>query len=407
MLSLVVGGLGVLALIIGFLPSSSLRSARGFTRPLGSVFHVIGWSPALLFCSGLLALAALLPSVSKPTMWAVSAAAGAAGGVGALSYLFAKAGTDAGLGLAVDPEGTVGYVDSASIGLILLVVVGVVQVATVAIAAVATGLIPSAGMSRPGTRQPRPAPGQPAAGPTGPGFPGAGFPQGHPGAGYPAAGYPTPSGYPPPGYRQPGFEQFPPPDHQQTVNRQPEPSGSARLEQPMPPSTPSGQPEGSPPVYDPQAGRSVYSGQTPAGFVAAQQPPWQPTDYEPAPAWANSTAAGQSRPIEQEPAQPQAQYTQVDYGSADYEWEPTYSEAPDYEARAEESADAPAAQVHREQAFLYETPEWERPQYEPPHLDSGRHEGWDAGYDHNGDQSAHGTPPPGPAPHHRSIPRAE
>ena len=37
------------------------------------------------------------------------------------------------------------------------------------------------------------------------------------------------------------------------------------------------------------------------------------------------------------------EYQRTEYGSSDFEWEPTYSEAPTYEARAsEEEADTPA-----------------------------------------------------------------
>lgn len=102
------------------------------------------------------------------------------------------------------------------------------------------------------------------------------------------------------------------------------------------------------------------------------------------------------------------EYTRVDYGSADYVWEPTYSEAPDYEARAAQQDAHPDEQHKREEAFLYETPEWERPQFEPPHFDSGRHPGWDAGF--ASDARTDDTIPPQDDhrhPHWRSIPRAE
>ena len=102
------------------------------------------------------------------------------------------------------------------------------------------------------------------------------------------------------------------------------------------------------------------------------------------------------------------QYARTDYGSADYAWEPTYSEAPDYEARAaEDEADDAPAETDTPRNFVYESPE--RPQYEPPQLDSGRHEGWDSGYsqDTMSETAQPGAQPRVDVQKYRPIPRAE
>ena len=93
----------------------------------------------------------------------------------------------------------------------------------------------------------------------------------------------------------------------------------------------------------------------------------------------------------------------------DYPWEPAYSEAPDYEERADHEATAAAAAANRQrQAFLYETPEWERPQFDPPHLDTGRHADWAPhASDGEADEATGDQRGAGEGPGWRSIPRAE
>jgi hypothetical protein len=141
-------------------------------------------------------------------------------------------------------------------------------------------------------------------------------------------------------------------------------------------------------VYDPQAGMNVPSGLREA--AASPRPANRLT--EPSPASPDvMEEAGPATPLE---------YRRTEYGSADYEWEPTYSEAPEYEDEADEPAEV-AVPVKPEEAYMYETPEWERPQSEPPRLDSARHPGWAAGFSEQtmGDASA--------VRRRRSIPRAE
>ena len=141
-------------------------------------------------------------------------------------------------------------------------------------------------------------------------------------------------------------------------------------------------------VYDPQAGMNVPTGLR----EPAPVPPPATRLSEPAPASPDLVAeAGPADPLE---------YQRTEYGSADYEWEPTYSEAPEYEAEDDEPADV-TVPVKPEEAYMYETPEWERPQSEPPQLDSARHAGWAAGFAEQtmGDRAG--------VRRRRSIPRAE
>ena len=143
-----------------------------------------------------------------------------------------------------------------------------------------------------------------------------------------------------------------------------------------------------PEVFDPQVGLEVPTGlreQSPgstgfgapgdatekaqaagddSGFVA-------PTPAAPVPNSHFDQAAAEAAAV------PPEQYQRTEYGSADFDWEPTYSEAEDEEDQPVE-VETP---VRPEEAYMYETPEWERPQAEPPQLDSGRHVGWDAGFD--------------------------
>jgi hypothetical protein len=410
LLALAVALLGVLSIVWGFLPSSELRSTTGTGTPLplGSVFAVVGWVPALLLLSGLTAAATLLPGVSKATGWAVSAAAAISGGLGALFYFFARPGTDAGIGFTVGDTANARATveDNASIGLILLLIFGLLQL----LVAVTGAAIVLLGRSRTAPRGPRAARPRPGPGP-GPG---------------PQYGYGPPPGSPqqrPPG-RRPEYPPAYPPPYPPPGNG----PGQRFDPQGRPIYDPAGQnqvpTDAFQPAYDPQAGREVYSGgpgparPTPPGANAprTQPPAARPQAPPPMPAQvaagaglsASLPAGPDNAPGPAEAAPPQ--YARTEYGSADYEWEPTYSEAPRYEAQAEHESDAPPAPPARpEQAFLYETPEWERPQFEPPHFDSGRHPGWDAGFveEATADQPEPGEPTPGNGPGWRSIPRAE
>ncbi len=98
-----------------------------------------------------------------------------------------------------------------------------------------------------------------------------------------------------------------------------------------------------------------------------------------------------------------AEYRRTEYGSADFEWEPTYSEAPTYEARAEEEE---AEDDARPEVIHYQASE-QRPQYEPPRLDSARHEGWDAGFAEDTMTGTEQAPPDPGTRRYRSIPRSE
>ena len=126
-LQLVVCALALANAGVGFLQSAQLTRGSAGTVPLGSVYAVAGWIPALLVVSGLVAAATRLKGVSVPTLWAVSAATAVMGGVGALFYLVAREGADAGLGYALSAANTV---DSrASAGLVLAVLFGLLQMA--------------------------------------------------------------------------------------------------------------------------------------------------------------------------------------------------------------------------------------------------------------------------------------
>ncbi len=391
-LTLTVVVLGVLSIVWGFLPSSKLElvGGGGAPTPLGSVFAVVGWSPALLLLSALTAAATVLPGVSKSTAWVVSAAAAAAGGLGALFYFFARPGIDAGLGFVL--QGRNQLTDRTSIGLILLLVFGLIQ-----LIAAAAGAISALGSQPRAPRRQR-SPEPPAS------------PYGYRQAGPPPFQPLSPEGSRP--YAAAGQQPFYHPS--QPYHETPQPPAYTGPQQP---------------VYDPQSGRDVYRGQVaprspePSPNLPSRLPPVpaptyrQPTPYSPPPPMPPQAAAPQyfpSMPAPTPPAPdgpiPIAEYARTEYGSQDYEWEPTYSEAPDYEARAEQEADTPAPlSVRPEQAFLYETPEWERPQFEPPHFDSGRHPGWDAGFVEKAtaDQPEPGAEQPSSGPGWRSIPRAE
>jgi Family of unknown function (DUF5336) len=117
-----------------------------------------------------------------------------------------------------------------------------------------------------------------------------------------------------------------------------------------------------PAVYDPQSGTTVRSGLFESQPARHPEPPQPPTPT------ASPELLAPAQPA------PPAEYKRTEYGSDDYDWEPTYSEAPGYE---ESTAQRPARPpVKPEQAYMYDTPEWERPQSEPPRFDSGRLQAW-------------------------------
>lgn len=458
---LVVCALALLNAIFGFLSSASLTSSRNVTTPLGSVYAVAGWIPALFVLSGLAAAATRLKGVSVPTLWAASAAAAVTGGVGALFYLVAREGVDAGLGYVLrSSDSSVG--SSASAGLVLIVLFGLLQL----VAALGGLLLTQSPQLA--TRRPRSAkPGPDAAHRYGPG-PGSGYgrpePQGGPWG--PPAGYPN---QPP---HQPGPPAGPPSGPQpQAPGHDVGPGGPAN-ERPYPsyqdgsPYGPQGgypaggqpQPPGARP-YGPAGGQGLFGGSGTAYPVSPGIAPYRDydrtgpsapgadaagTDGRPAPAgWTGSPPASPHRgpepsfydpqtgarvpsgltgapPLPSPPAPIPApvptdgpplpapaapvEYQRTEYGSPDFEWEPTYSEAPTYEARAEE--EEAEEDARREAVVRYEASD-QRPQYEPPRLDSARHEGWDAGFAEDTLTGSDQPPSDQDGPRYRSIPRAE
>ncbi len=462
---MVVCVLALLNAIAGFLRSAELTRTTAATVPLGSMYAVAGWIPALLVVSGLAAAATRLKGVSAATLWAVSASTAVMGGVGALFYLVSREGADAGLGFALVNNGVTG--STVSVGLALTVLFGLLQL----IAAVGGLLLTqSPQLDRRAQR---------AAGGTsdtahryGPGSGGFGSPYGPPPGQSPAQGYgqtpygPPQGGYGPPqsggfgpgpGYGPPqhgpdasagyGPSQNPPfpnPPHQNPPPQGPPPQGpppqqgygapQAGYGRPAPgaptaqpgyvPAYPAaggiapygqysqtaqfGLPAGDhrqgptdrgpaadgPPFFDPQSGRQVHTGLTdgPAAGAPVPLPVAEPTPAQPGEA---------ERALRPDPTPP-VEYQRTEYGSSDFEWEPTYSEAPTYEARAsEEEADT----SQRENVVRYEDP-GQRPTFAPPQLDSARHEGWDAGFAED-TLTGTGQPPAEQQDRYRSIPRAE
>jgi hypothetical protein len=179
---------------------------------------------------------------------------------------------------------------------------------------------------------------------------------------------------------------------------QPQPSSAARADASAPPGSlpPVYQSSVSPPsVYDPQSGNYV-----PSGLI--EPTPGPPSNGRPA----NIEAEGLATPEElaRKAGSLSDEFTPLEYGSSDFDWEPTYSEA----IEDEESSEDPVAlsQVPADRAWMYETPEWERPQVDPPRIDTGRHTGWSAGFT----IPDHDEAPPAGTPRRkgwRSIPRAE
>lgn len=423
---IVVGALAVLNAVAGFLRSSQLIRSGGSAVPMGSVYAVAGWIPALLVVSGLLAVATRLKGVSIPTLWAASAATAVMGGAGALFYVVAREGSDAGVGflLAAGGNGAVG--SRASVGLILIVLFGLLQ-----LAAAVSGLLltQSPKLAERASRVPAGGPdvahrygpgaaGPGAAGPNQPpaqGFPGYGGqqaaaappawgPAGAPstygptqpssgwtsyGAGSPGGGF-APNG---PAEGGQGFVPAYPADggiapygsYSQT-----EQFGASDDSRYAPPGwSPSGVT-----MDDPQSGLRVPTGLAETVPTAATPPP--PPIPEPAPAGPGEA----ERALGSDPVTP-VEYQRTEYGSSDFEWEPTYSEAPTYEARAsEEEAD----ESPREDVVRYEDP-GHRPAFAPPKLDSARHEGWDAGFAE--DTLTGNGQPVAEQDRYRSIPRAE
>jgi hypothetical protein len=443
--------------VFGFLRSSELTGGTDDAVPLGSVYAVAGWIPALLVVSGLTAAATRLKGVSVATLWAVSAATAVMGGVGALFYLVAREGADAGLGFVLaggeDASGDTTS-SSASAGLILILIFGLLQMVAAlggliltqspqltrrAAPAAADGRHDVAHRYGPGGGAPQAQPGygpqhtpwgpstgaDPGRPPYGPGGASPFAPQsgavpaqppryrdhegGRPeqGPGWTSyqqspGGFGGPQGErPPAGAGQGGYVAAHPagegiaPYGQYDQTRQftapTRPDGDER------PSAPAGQPPyggGQPSYYDPQSGQWVRTGLTastpaspPASTPVAEPTPAQPGEAE--------------RVLRPDPA-PTVEYQRTEYGSSDFEWEPTYSEAPTYEAQAsEEQAD----QDPNEQVVRYQAPEQRAP-FAPPKLDSGRHEGWNAGF---ADDTLTGTeqPPAQPGPRHRPITRSE
>ena len=164
------------------------------------------------------------------------------------------------------------------------------------------------------------------------------------------------------------------------------------------PPDPSVRPPDSPTTFDPQTGMHVHS-----GFTAPHPRPAAPERESLHPTaspelWVDAQAA------------PAAQYARTDYGSDEYEWEPTYSDAPGYADEEDDDGRGPAKPpVRPEQAYMYETPEWERPQFDPPRLDSGRHPGWSSGFGETARSEDTDLVPDGRTGSRtrRSIPRAE
>jgi len=87
LLPLVVGGLGVLAFILGFLPGTSVDSQSGSSDSSSlSIYAVRGYLPILVLLAGLLALSALLPAGKKYSL--PVAVVSVAGFLGALTSVF-------------------------------------------------------------------------------------------------------------------------------------------------------------------------------------------------------------------------------------------------------------------------------------------------------------------------------
>ncbi len=407
--------LALLNAIFGFLRSGVLeRTGGGDPVPLGSVYAVAGWIPALLVVSGLAAAATRLKNVSGPTLWAVSAATAVTGGVGALFYLAAREGTDAGLGFALDSGANGALEAGASAGLVLIVLFGLLQLVA-ALAGLLLTQSPQLARRAPGGPDAahRYGPGTGAQGQT----PG-GAPWGPPPAGADRGGY---AGGPQDGDRsRPAQSQSQPQQQSQPYGQPGGPQGPASQGGPGPahpetggiapygqyarptageaPTTgaPSRPQDSAPPTYDPQSGRQVHSGLT--GAAGPGPAPTSPTPWIPEPAPAQPGEA--ERALRPDP-QPPVEYRRTEYGSSDFEWEPTYSEAPDYEPRAGQGN---GDDNDRDPVVRYETPE-QRPPFAPPKLDSARHEGWDAGF---AEDTLNGTGQPATdQDRYRPIPRAE
>ncbi|MEO5834829.1 MAG: hypothetical protein ABIR83_15850 [Nakamurella sp.] len=412
---LVVCALALLNAAFGFLGSATLTATGNAPTPLGSVYAVAGWIPALLILSGLAAAATRLDDVSVPTLWATSAAAAVTGGVGALFYLVAQGGTDAGLGFVLrSNESSVG--SSVSAGLVLIVLFGLLQL----VAALGGLLLTQS--PRLAHRTPRPAkagpdaahryspgPGAPGQGQPGPqggqwapqnefrypafqgyGNPAYGPPSGHPGVQNPAPGdgmYTRPGGPPSPGIAP--YAAYGQQDPVAAAGARPSDDGRSAPQGWTGPGSPQPNRGPEPSFYDPQSGNRVHT-----GLTESSPPPQAPTSI-PAPV----PADGPPLPTAATPAE----YRRTEYGSPDFEWEPTYSEAPTYEARAEEEE---AEESARPEVVHYEAPD-QRPQYEPPRLDSARHEGWDAGFAEDTLTGTEQPPSDRDGPRYRSIPRAE
>ncbi len=196
----VVAGLAVCALAllnaaVGFIESSTLTANGNTVTPMGPVYAVAGWVPALLILSGLTAAATRLKGVSVPTLWAVSAAAAVTGGVGALFFLVARQGVDSGLGFVLRTNAA--SVEShVSAGLVLTVLFGLLQMAVALLGLMLTQSPRLAGLTGSATRSGPGAPPQegPAAGrsgrPVGPWGPAENGFQGRPPAPSPAPGHP-------------------------------------------------------------------------------------------------------------------------------------------------------------------------------------------------------------------------
>ncbi len=422
-LALLVGALGLLSVVWGFLPSSTLTRGADEVLPLGSVFAVVGWAPALLLLSGLLAAATLLPGVDKKTIWLISAAGAVVGGLGGLFFLWARPGRSAGLAFFAT-NGSAGFGESLSAGLILLVIFGLIQLAAAVLGFVRTSGTRPPARTRAGHYSPAPqrhaaqgygpqsyAPqgfGPQSSAPQGfgpqssapQGFgPQSSAPQGFgPQSSAPQSYGPLPGGYP--GVSAAGQTPVPGPFR-------PSASSAAGVPQqapppPMPPAPPPPVSHFAPsptprPVFDPQTGSAVRTGltePTPVQYAAPPPPPMTNIALGPPPDMTPPAtvppAVGGPGPDEQ----------------SDYPNEPVYSEAPDYEERADQEVAAAAVAERQRRAFLYETPEWERPQFEPPQIDSGRHAGW---YPEGEDDPVDPVErrEPGDGSGWRSIPRAE